>query len=254
MKKGIIKKITSLLLFFLVVSYSNTMAGIPVTCVNCSTMFTQIMEYILQIEELMEGIKRYEELAAQTENMIKNTKNLPSDLKGNLMSQLDSAVSNVKKLETYKGDMDALHTIFTDTWPELKNMKDSDGTLMSDRILKRSSQLKSAVKKMDNILRSNFQLSGKQLQEMQDSGDFEDYIADLLLSKSGRQQAIEAGNQINSIAVNELRQNRALLANFVQAQTTALAQEQQEKKVLEAQEQRDLENGINRTGVTLPDL
>lgn len=230
------------------------MAGIPVTCLNCSNLFTQALEYINEIEQLLEAIKRYEELAKQTENMMKNTKNLPSDLKGNLMSQLDSAVSNVEKLKTYKGDMDALYTIFTDTWPELKNMKDGDGTLMSDRILKRSSQLKSAVKKMDNILRSNFQLSGKQLQEMQDSGDFEDYMADLLLSKSGRQQAIEAGNQINSIAVNELRQNRALLANFVQAQTTALAQEQQEKKVLEAQEQRDLEKGINRTGVTLPDL
>lgn len=239
------KKIqTAIVIFFLITFVHVSLAGIPVTCINCSTTFTQLMEYVLQIEELMEGIKRYEELAAQTENMVTNTMNLPSNLKSNLTAQLKEVVSNIEKLNTYKADFTALQTIFTDTWPELKEFK-VDGVLMSDQIKTRLKQFESATEKMDNILQSNFQLSGKQLQDMEDSGEFDDYVNDLLSSKEGRQQAIEAGNQINALTVHEMRQTRALLANYVQAQSAALAQEQNEAKLNDADLQQETEIGVD---------
>jgi P-type conjugative transfer protein TrbJ len=245
-------KIQTTIALLSVIAFVNvSLAGIPVTCVNCSTNFTQALEYIKDIEQLAEAVKQYEQLVQQTENAITNTMNLPSNLLPNLQSQIRAAVANVNRLNSYKADMDALYTIFTDTWPELEDIK-VDGVLMKDRIAAKQNQFKKAAEKMDNILQSNFQLSGQQLQDLQDSGDFDSYLDDLLSTKEGRQQAIEAGNQINALTVDEMRQTRALLANYVQAQAAELAQRQNEEKQLEAEEERELATGIERSGVVLP--
>nr|WP_320192716.1 P-type conjugative transfer protein TrbJ [uncultured Desulfobacter sp.] len=228
-----------------------SMAGIPVTCLNCSNLFTQALEYIKDIEQLAEEIKQYEQLVKQTENAITNTMNLPSNLASNLQSQMRVAVANVNRLKSYKADMDALYTIFTDTWPELEDIK-VDGVLMKDRIATKQKQFKKAAEKVDNILQSNFRLSGQQLQDLQDSGDFDSYLDDLLSTKEGRQQAIEAGNQINALTVHEMRQTRALLANYVQAQAAESAQKQNEERQLEAEEEREQATGVERSGVVLP--
>jgi P-type conjugative transfer protein TrbJ len=242
---------TTIALLSVIVFVNVSMAGIPVTCLNCSNLFTQALEYIKDIEQLAEAVKQYEQLVQQTENAITNTMNLPSNLLPNLQSQIRAAVANVNRLNSYKADMDALYTIFTDTWPELEDIK-VDGVLMKDRIAAKQNQFKKAAEKMDNILQSNFQLSGQQLQDLQDSGDFDSYLDDLLSTKEGRQQAIEAGNQINALTVHEMRQTRALLANYVQAQAAELAQRQNEEKQLEAEEERELATGIERSGVVLP--
>jgi P-type conjugative transfer protein TrbJ len=231
---------TTIALLSVIVFVNVSMAGIPVTCLNCSNLFTQALEYIKDIEQLAEAVKQYEQLVQQTENAITNTMNLPSNLLPNLQSQIRVAVANVNRLNSYKADMGALLTIFTDTWPELRNLK-IDDILMQDRIQMQLDQFSKASEKIDNVLQSNFQLSGQQLQDLQDSGDFDDYLNDLLSSKTGRQQAIEAGNQINALTVHELRQTRALLSNYVQAQTAALAQEHNAAKLKDADLQQEME-------------
>ena len=228
-----------------VIAFVNvSMAGIPVTCVNCSTMFTQELEYIKDIEQMVESINRYTELVKQTENAITNTINLPNDLLSNLQSQMRVAVANVNRLNSYKADMGTLLTIFTETWPELQDLE-IDDILMQDRIQMQLDQFSKASEKIDNVLQSNFQLTGQQLQDLQDSGDFDNYLDDLLSSKTGRQQAIEAGNQINALTVHEMRQTRALLANYVQAQTAALAQEHNAAKLEDADVQQETEIEID---------
>jgi len=245
------KKIQTTMILLTFITFINvSMAGIPVTCINCSTMFTQLLEYVKDIEQLMEAVKRYEQLVKQTENMVKNTINLPSNLKSNLESQIMTAVDNVTRLKSYKADMDALYKIFTETWPELRDLK-IDDVLMQDRIEMQLDQFSKASEKIDNVLQSNFQLTGQQLQDLQDSGNFDDYLDNLLSSKTGRQQAIEAGNQINALTVNEMRQTRALLANYVQAQTAALAQEHNATKLKDADLQQEMEIGVDRTDAVI---
>lgn len=232
------------------VNVNMSMAGIPVTCLNCSNLFTQAMEYIKDIEQLAEQIKQYEQLVKQTENDITNTMNLPSNLRTNLQSQMRAAVSNVNRLNSYKADMGTLLTIFTKTWPELQGLK-IDDILMQDRIKMQLNQFSKASEKIDNVLQSNFQLTGQQLQDLQDSGEFEDYMDNLISSKTGRQQAIEAGNQINALTVQEMRKTRALLANYVQAQTAALAQEHNAEKLENADFQQEMEIEVDRQDILL---
>jgi len=234
-------KIKTTIVLLSVIAFVNvSMAGIPVTCVNCSTSFTQELEYVKDIEQMLESIKRYTELVKQTENAITNTINLPNNLLSSLQSQIRVAVANVNRLNSYKADMGALLTIFTDTWPELQDLK-IDDILMQDRIQMQLDQFSKASEKIDNVLQSNFQFTGQQLQDLQDSGEFDSYLDDLLSTKEGRQQAIEAGNQINALTVHEMRQTRALLANYVQAQTAALAQEHNAAKLEDADLQQEME-------------
>lgn len=241
---------TTIVLLSFITLVNVSVAGIPVTCLNCSTIFTQLMEYIKDIEQLMEAVKRYEQLVKQTENMVKNTMNLPSNLKSNLESQVTTAVDNVTRLKSYKADMDSLKNIFTNTWPELRDLE-IDDILMQDRIQMQLDQFSNAVEKIDNVLQSNFQLTGQQLQDLQDSGDFNGYLDDLLSTKEGRQQAIEAGNQINALTVSEMRKTRALLANYVQAQTAALAQEHNKEKLNDADLQQESEIDVDRNNILL---
>ena len=134
-------------LLFMIVFNSVSMAGIPVTCVNCSTMFTQELEYIKDIEQMLESIKRYTQLVMQTENAITNTMNLPTHLKSNLESQIRVATANIGRLNSYKADMGTLLTIFTKTWPELQNVK-IDDILMQDRIEMQLKQFQRPLKKL----------------------------------------------------------------------------------------------------------
>ena len=241
---------TTIVLLSFITLVNVSVAGIPVTCLNCSTIFTQLMEYIKDIEQLMEAVKRYEQLVKQTENMVKNTMNLPSNLKSNLESQVTTAVDNVTRLKSYKADMDSLKNIFTNTWPELRDLE-IDDILMQDRVEMQLKQFSNAVEKIDNVLQSNFQLTGQQLQDLQDAGDFNGYLDDLLSTKEGRQQAIEAGNQINALTVSEMRKTRALLANYVQAQTAALAQEHNKEKLNDADLQQESEIDVDRNNILL---
>ena len=244
---------TTIALLSIITFVNVSMAGIPVTCLNCSNLFTQALEYIKDIEQLAEEIKQYEQLVKQTENAITNTMNRPSNLASNLQSQMRVAVANVNRLKSYKADMGALLTIFTETWPELRDLK-IDDVLMQDRIEMQLDQFSKASEKIDNVLQSNFQLTGKQLQDLQDSGNFDSYLDDLLSTKEGRQQAIEAGNQINALTVHEMRQTRALLANYVQAQTAALAQEHNAAKLKDAdlQQETEIEVDIDPNTLQLP--
>lgn len=223
--------------------FTSAAHGMTVTCVNCSNIFTQLMEYIKDIEQLSEAVKRYEELVEQTTNAITNTMNLPTDLVSNIESQIKEAASSVTKLTSFKADMESLSTIFTDTWPELKDFK-VDGMLMTEKIKTRVDQFKNTAEKIDDILQSNFKLTGQQLQDLTDSGDFDSYVSDLLSSKTGRQQAIEAGNQINALTVNEMRQTRALLASYVQAQSAVSAQNLHNEKDGAAEIEREMSKGV----------
>jgi len=67
-------KIQTTIALLSVIAFVNvSLAGIPVTCVNCSTNFTQALEYIKDIEQLAEAVKQYEQLVQQTENAITKT-------------------------------------------------------------------------------------------------------------------------------------------------------------------------------------
>ena len=130
-------------------------------CVNCSTIFTQLFQYITDLETLSEAVRLYnqevkgyelqidqylefikqtqeliaqsEELVKQTDNMIQNTINLPGNLKDRVISESKSLLGHLQKLKSFKADQDTLGEIYSETFPGLEDIE-VDGKPLKERI------------------------------------------------------------------------------------------------------------------------
>jgi len=63
-------------------------AQLAVHCVNCSTMWTQLMEYAKQAQQLETQLQQYQTQLQQYANMVTNTVGLPQELWGNVQSDI----------------------------------------------------------------------------------------------------------------------------------------------------------------------
>jgi type IV secretion system protein TrbJ len=84
------------------------------------------------------------------------------------------------------------------------------------------------TQEVDDRTMATYQVSAKQLQDLQNAGALENHINGLLQTPEGQMQAVQAGNQLASLQLTEQRQLRELLAT--QAQAQAAAQAEREKK------------------------
>ncbi len=95
---------------------------------------------------------------------------------------------------------------------------------------------------VDRAALATFQLSGQQLADLQqDPEHFQNYLDHLLATPEGQMQAIQAGNQLAAIQVQESRQLRELIATQAQA---ALAS--QVKTERESQGDAEFWRGIHK--------
>ena len=199
-----------------------------VFCVNCSEMFTQAMDRVTNMEQLKNLIGSYQESIRQTQeqialvqnniqqyqNMIQNTLNLPANIIGEVKGQLVPLAQLVNQVNTLKGDVLAMTQIFDDLYPDsnaLKNLVGS-GNYNSEEFWRKWTA------ESDRAARATFQVSGTQLKDLAENTDALDrHISDLLSTPEGQMQALQSGNALASIQVNELRQLRTLIATDIQA-------------------------------------
>ena len=95
---------------------------------------------------------------------------------------------------------------------------------------------------VDQAAKAAFQLSGKQLQDLGDSSELQNYLNELLSSPDGQMRAIQAGNQLAAVQIQEARQLRELMATTVQS---GLASQMKAEK--EGQMQEELWRDMSRT-------
>lgn len=106
---------------------------------------------------------------------------------------------------------------------------------------------------MDESTRATFQLSGSQLKDLEESGELEAYMNELLSSPDGQQKALMAGNQLAALQIQEARQLRELIATKVQSDLAGQVKREKEGQMLEnlQRELFDFE-GLNTTPVDDP--
>ena len=98
---------------------------------------------------------------------------------------------------------------------------------------------------MDDSTKATFQLSGAQLKDLENSGELESYINQLLSEPDGQQKAIMAGNQLAALQIQEARQLRELIATKVQSDLAS--QEKAEKEAQIGEElHRKMLNGFEK--------
>ena len=229
--------------FFMFLIMAAPSQALTVACVNCSDNWTQQMDRITNLEQLQNALKSYQEAIQQTqqqiqlvqnnikqyENMVQNTLNLPQNLLNQVKGQFSELAKLTSQLKFQKGDYLAMSQVFDETYPELDLLKTIvDGT---------SSKTVGEVwekwsKETDRAAQATFQVTGSQLKDLaEDSEALDRHISDLLSTPEGQMQAIQSGNSLAAIQVNELRQLRALMAAGIQSTTQAMMKNEKREQL-----------------------
>lgn len=225
--------------------------AITVTCTNCSTNFMQALDRVTNVEQLSSLMKQYQEAVEQTrqqirmvqqnieqyENMLQNTAKLPSNLVNEMKNSLTRLANLSSTLKTQRGDIVALGEIFTTLFPEQSLFGDLAGASPQQTAAANAryqQEWDKWAKSVDQASQATFQLSGQQLADLQqDPERFQQYMDNLLSTPDGQMKAIQAGNQLSALQVQEARQLRELMATQVQSNLASQMKAEKESQMTE---------------------
>ena len=236
------KSIVALILCILCITPAQ--AG-SVYCTNCSDNVTQALERVTNVEQLKTLLKEYDELITQTTaqlqmvqqgidryaNMVKNTVALPANLIRKVSGELSKVARITSALNTIRADVMGIGKVFDELYTaqdELKNLANMPRALLGQGSMTYHTSWDSWSRRVDDSTKATFQLSGAQLKDLENSGELESYINQLLSEPDGQQKAIMAGNQLAALQIQEARQLRELIATKVQSDLAS--QEKAEKQ------------------------
>nr|WP_320013112.1 P-type conjugative transfer protein TrbJ [uncultured Desulfobulbus sp.] len=212
--------------------------AVTVYCKNCSSKFTQTLDRVTNLSQLMTLANQYSEAVQQTakqlqmvQNMIQNTASLPETLKNEVVGQLTELATLTSTLKTQRGELTALAEVFNTLFPDQSVFADLAGASLADIAVANKTyrdHYKAWSAEVDKASQATFQLSGKQLQELQGAGELDSYISNLLNTPDGQMKALQAGNQLATIQVQEVRKLRELIAT--NTQSTLAGQMKSEKE------------------------
>lgn len=202
-----------------------------VYCVNCSDKFQQAIEKATGLNQLKELASQVQEAVVQTEqqitmvaqnieryeNMIMNTINLPMDIYHQLEGQYQRLASLYQDMTSIRGDLDGIRRAYKDLYPRA-------GNLMQDF----SENFDNWSEQADKSTQAVAELSAIQLEDLVGSTASEKatQVRSLLSSPTGRMQAIQAGNQLTAMQLQEAQELRMLLATAVQEQAVVNAKQE----------------------------
>lgn len=224
-----------------------------VYCTNCSNSLLQALERATNMQQLSTLLKEYDEAIRQTAaqlemvqqninqytNMVQNTVQLPANLIRKVSRELSKVAQITGDLNTMRNDVAGLGNIFDamyQTQDELKNLANIPRSMLAQGGQTYRTSWDTWSRRVDESTRATFQLSGKQLKDLEDSGELESYINELLSTPDGQQKALMAGNQLAALQIHEARQLRELLATKIQSDLAS--QEKAEKEGQMGQEQK----------------
>ena len=208
------KKMAMIIITAVLLSAGST-PSYAIFCSNCSNFVQQILDEITRVSQLSELMSQTEQAIQQTEqqiqmvqNMLQNTAQLPAAING--LTQLAELTA---QLNVQRGDLTSLAQIFNTDYPDQSaflNIADASPANIQTANQQLQTFQDNWSKSVDTASQATFQLTGKQLADLQDSGQLQDHINQLLSTPDGQMQAIEAGNQLAAIQIQEARALREL--------------------------------------------
>jgi P-type conjugative transfer protein TrbJ len=179
---------------------------------------SQLTELVSQTEQ---SIQQTVQQISMVQHAIQNTMQLPSNLRSQFSSQLLQLAQQTTQLTTNRGDITALAQVFNQLFPAQSPFSNLTINATPDQIAAANKQYQdqydSWSKQIDQSSQATFQLSGSQLRDMADSGQLQSHINDLLSTPEGQMQALQAGNELAAIQIQEARQFRELMATKTQS-------------------------------------
>jgi P-type conjugative transfer protein TrbJ len=223
------KSITTLLFAILFLCSGTPSYAYTVYCTNCSENITQALERLTSLQELYTIMNQYSEDVQQTaqqvrmvqqnieqyQNMLQNTKNLSLDSLSSFAGEFRKLSGLQRQIQLQRGDADALRRVYGELYPGMSAMAGQSDAEYEQRWNQWSQE-------SDRAWQSTFQITGRQLQELElDAEAFDQRVQELLTTPEGRMEAAQAANQLAAIQLREAREMRSLMNAYIQAQTQA---------------------------------
>lgn len=217
---------------------AGTAHAYTVYCTNCSNQWTQAMDRVTNIEQLSTAIDQYGQDLQQTEqqirmvqqnieqyqNMLKNTQSLSPSMLTSMNGDFRRLANLQSQLKLQRGDMNAMQNMYQEMYPKTETFAGQTGPEFSSRINKWSNA-------SDQAYQATFQMTGRQLNDLQNADAFDAQMQSLLNTPQGRMEALQAANQLAVLQLQESREMRSLMGTYVQAQIQAAARAEREAEV-----------------------
>lgn len=223
---------------------------------NVSQLNKLIEHYAEAVQQTQQQIRMVQQNIEQYQNMLQNTAQLPAHLVNQLNGSLLRLASLTRELKTQRGDVVGLGQVFMNLFPDQDIFSELAGTGPGgvDAANARYREKWDAwAESVDQASQATFQLSGKQLADLGDSSELQNYLDQLLSSPDGQMRAIQAGNQLAAIQIQEARQLRELMATTAQSGIAAQMKAEKESQ-MEQELWRDMSKTDNLDGlISKPD-
>ena len=259
MKKLLIIAAVSLTLNVPIFSFGET-----VYCTNCSTTALQALDRVTNLSQLTTLTNQYTEAITQTaqqislvQHAIQNTMQLPQAMRGELTGQMTQLANLTNQLRTQRGDYTALAQVFNHLFPAQSTFADLTAASTAEEIEAANQQYRQHQDKwsaaVDEASLSTYQLTGRQLDDLANAGQLDSYVQSLLDSPDGQMKAMQAGNQLAALQLQEQRELRELVATSTQSALAAQMKAEKEDQLEREQWREAMQTTILRASDHLDD-
>ena len=201
-------------------SYAPPARAIPVVCVNCSTMFQQILQHAKEVETALNTAQQLQTQIQQYNNMVQQGLSLPNSMFGSITGSINQLRGIYNQGSSLAYSMSNLDSKFRDQF------KGYDSYLSS--IGQASANMPGSYKKWSDASFDNARSAMEAVGMNTSTFATEDAMLSNLVQRSqtaqGRMQAIQAGNEIAAQQVQQLQKLREMMAASVTLQSNYIAQ------------------------------
>lgn len=185
-----------------------------VTCTNCSTTWTQLLQYAKEAQSLATQLQQYQTQLQQYQNMITNTVALPQEVWGTVQSDIMrvQALSNAASL--LSGNSGSMISRLQSA-SAYANQATSLGNI--------AGQFTTWRQTIGNNLNTMGQTLGLQQSQQQNQAAIIQALQQHATSAQGQMQAIQAGNELAGANAAQLVQIQSTLVATAQMQASSAA-------------------------------
>ena len=202
-------------------SYAPPARAITVVCVNCSTVWNQMMEYAKEVETALNTAQQLQTQIQQYNNMVQQGLSLPNSMFGSITSSMNQLRGIYSQGSSLAYSMSNLDSQFRDQFKGYDNYLSSIGQA--------SANMPGQYKKWSDSGFDNARSAMEAVGMNTSSFASEDAMLSSLVQRSataqGRMQAIQAGNEIAAQQVQQLQKLREMIAANVTLQSNYIAQQ-----------------------------
>lgn len=203
-------------------------------CSNCSTFYQQMYEYAEAVNTQLNTAQQLQTQIQQYDNMIKQGMSLPSRMFNTITGDLQRVASVYNSAQSLGRNISNLDEQFRQQFKGYDSYLNLIGQGQNNMPQRYRDWAQSGF---DNA-RTAMQAAGVNTSTFEDENAMLDQLVSRSQSAVGRQQAIQAGNEIAAQNVQQLQKLRDLVATQITLQGNYMAQQNERQSVSDASEQQ----------------